>query len=108
LFNPELVEQDLRKGGQAVCCARGVGDHVMLQGIVAFFIDTQSKCSVYILAGSRNNYFLGARLNVFSGFFAIPEEAGALQYHVYLQISPRQIEKVISDPQSMNLFAINC
>jgi hypothetical protein len=68
------VLQDFGDGSEAVGCAGGIGDHVMLRGIVCVGIHAQNESGVRSISGRRNNDFLDRTAEMFFGLWALGEQ----------------------------------
>src|SRR5579863_6494513 len=56
--NLKVVIDDFHNGRQTVRSAGGIGNNVMLGGIVNLFVDAKHESDIFILGGSGNNDFL--------------------------------------------------
>ena len=63
-------------GREAVGGARGVGNDVVLRGIVDFVVHAEDDGEIRIGGGRGNDYFLHRATHVLAGFFAFGENAG--------------------------------
>ncbi len=86
--NAEVVLQDLGHGGQAVGGARGVGDDVMVGGIVVLLVHTNHDGDVLTLRRSGDDDLLGACLEVLASALAVTEDARRLNDDVDTQLGP--------------------
>ena len=69
--------------GQAIGRAGGIGNDVVLRGIVFAFVYTDDDGDVVVLGGSGDNDFFGACNEVTFGLFAVGEQAGRFDDQFY-------------------------
>ena len=81
LDDAELVVDNLGKGREAVCCARGVGDDVDVRRVFVF-IDTQYKYGC-VGGGSRDDYLLRTPLRYVESFSLVVKTPCITEMHYY-------------------------
>ena len=82
---------DLGHGSEAVGGAGGVGQNVVLGGIVHVLVHAHDHGEVRLLGGSGNDDLLGAAFQMNGGLRSAAEDAGGFHHHVHFQGLPGQV-----------------
>src|SRR5688572_22217721 len=90
-LDAEGLVNNLGQGAEAVGGAGGVGNDVVVFGIVQPVIHAHHDGDVLVGGGSGDQDFLGARLDVLLGCCSLGEEARGLDDDVHAQVGPRQV-----------------
>ena len=105
-FNTEILQQHLGKRSQAVGGAGSVRDDMMFGLIVFFFVNTHYDGDIFIFAGSGDDNFLGAIINMGLSFFGILELTGAFQHNIRTIFAPGDLG-YICFANYRNFFTVN-
>jgi len=87
LLDAEPLVHDLGDGGEAVCGATRVRDHVVLSRIVHLIVDAEHDRDVLVLRGSRDDDLLDSVAAVSNRLGGIGEEASGLDHDVDARLS---------------------
>ena len=82
VLDAELFVDDFDDGGDAVCGAGGVGDDVMLGGIVEVVITTHHDVQDALFYGSGDDHFFDTGIEISLEGFEVAECAGAFENDV--------------------------
>ena len=85
-----FLEQDVDQRGKAVGGAAGVGNDVVLGGVVLVVIDALHEGAVLTLGGSRDDDLLGTGGDVTLGLLRVGEQTGRLDDDIDAEVLPRQ------------------
>src|SRR6185503_9443121 len=79
-LDAEVVQQHLGHGGQAIGGAGGIGDELVLDGVVLPLVDAQHDRDIGILGGRGDDDLLGSGLQVLRGGGLVAEDPGGLHH----------------------------
>src|SRR5579862_2626459 len=91
VLDAEVVQQHLDHGRQAVGGAGGVGDNVVLGGIVFVVVDAEDYGDVLVLGGRGDDDFLSAGFEVLGGVGASGAEARGFDDELDTELVPTQL-----------------
>ena len=106
LANVEPVMQHLCNGGDAVGCARGVGDDAVGARLVFIIVDAQHNGKILALCRRGDNDLLCAALKVAGGPARVGEDAGGFNDNVHTVIAPGYAGGVTLG-NDLDLFAVD-
>ena len=106
LTMPQWVEENLDDGREAVGGAAGVGDDVVLRGIVLVFVDAEDEGDVFVGGGSGDDDFLDGRAEMGLGLGRVGEVAGGLDDDLRAYVCPGQLGGIALGPD-LDLFAVD-
>ena len=86
-----FLEQDVHEGGEAVSGAGGVGDDVVLGGVVLVVVDADDNGDVLVLSRRGDDDLLGAGLEVAAGLGGLGEETRGLDDNLDAHGAPREL-----------------
>jgi len=84
----ESVVQNFGNWRKAVGCARGIGDDVMLRGIITFIVNADANGEVFAFRGSGNQDFLDASPHVLFRIFGIRKQTRRFDNNFNAQARP--------------------
>ena len=90
VFDTEIFMDDFGHRCQAVGGAGGIGDDVVLGGVVFVFVDSHYDGDVFTLGRSRDDDFFRAGFNVRGSFIGVGEASGRLNDYINSKSSPGQ------------------
>src|SRR5579885_1512610 len=93
-LDAEGVVQYFGCRSQAVRCTGGVGDDIVLAGIVHIFVDAEHNRDILAFGRSRDNYFLRTAAQVGRRFLRIGEKPCGLDDELHTQIPPGNLRRV--------------
>ena len=82
---------DLRERREAVRRARGVGDDVVLIGVVQLEVHAEHDGDVLVAGGRGDDDLLRAGVEVLGRILALGEEAGRLEHDVDAEVAPAEL-----------------
>jgi hypothetical protein len=91
-------ENDLDDRGEAVGGATGVGDDVVLGGVVFALVDAEDDGDVFVGGGSGDDDFLYGRAEVRLGLEGVGKMAGGLDDDLCADFCPGQLGGVALSP----------
>ncbi len=102
-----FLEQDVDDRGQAVGRATGVGDDVVLGGVVLLVVDAHDDGDVLAFARRGDDHFLGAGGDVALRLFRFGEQAGRFDDVVDAELLPGQGGRAFLDGEALDLVAVD-
>ena len=87
----EFLMHDLGHGSEAVGGAGGVGQNVVLGGIIHVLVHAHDHGEVGLLGRSGNDDLLGAAFQMHAGLRSGTEDAGGFHHDIHVQILPGQV-----------------
>jgi hypothetical protein len=89
-----FFEEDVDDGGEAIGGAGGVGDDVMLGGIVFVLVDAHDHGQAIALGGGADDDLFGAGGEMTFGFLDVGEQAGGFDDEVDAHLFPGELRGV--------------
>ncbi len=90
----EAILQHLGHRGQAVGGAAGIGNDVVLLGIVLIVVDAQANGNILAFGRRTNNYLLAASGDMGPRLFRVGEATGRLDHDIDVEVAPGQIGRI--------------
>ena len=94
MLDAEVIVEHLHHGGEAIGSAGGVGDDVMVLGIVHPIINAHHQGQVLAFGRRRDNHFAGTALQMARSLIGIREDASRLYDQVNTHLRPWNLGRI--------------
>ena len=106
MLKTEIFQQHFGNRRQAVGGARGVGDDMVLTGIILVGVDPHDNGDIRITGRRRYDNFAGTGCEMFGGALSIPQYSGRFGHNIHSKIAPTNFFRVFHGPDRYG-FAID-